>query len=192
MRSLVYTGFVSLDGVVDSPGGGPGEEHRSGGWVVKDLEFVPEAWSLKGEELTETTALMFGRRSYEAFAAVWPGSEDHAGYKELPKYVVSTTLKDPAWNNSHVIDPHNLVDEVNRLKQEGDGLLAVHGSNTLIEALMEHDLVDEYRLMVFPVVLGWGKKLFQDGRPRADLKLTSSQPVGPDGVIVLTYEPARG
>jgi hypothetical protein len=89
VRTLVYTGFMSLDGVVDSPGGGPGEEHRSGGWVFKDLEFVPEAWSLKGDELAGTTALMFGRRSYEAFAAVWPGSEDHAAYKELPKYVVS-------------------------------------------------------------------------------------------------------
>jgi hypothetical protein len=96
MRDLVYTGFMSLDGVVDSPGGGAGEEHRSGGWVVKDLEFVPEAWSLKGEELAGTTALMFGRRSYEAFAPFWPGSEDHAGYKDLPKYVVSATLPEDA------------------------------------------------------------------------------------------------
>src|SRR6201989_1899771 len=96
MRDLVYTGFMSLDGVVDSPGGGPGEGHRRGGWGFKDLEFVPEAWSLKGEELADTTALMFGRRSYEAFAPVWPGSEDHAGYKDLPKYVGSTTLPDDA------------------------------------------------------------------------------------------------
>jgi hypothetical protein len=80
VRTLVYTGFMSLDGVVDSPGGGPGENHRSGGWVFKDIEFLPEAVSLKGEELTGTTGLMFGRRSYEAFAAVWPGSEDHAAY----------------------------------------------------------------------------------------------------------------
>ncbi|GAA2467153.1 hypothetical protein Ahu01nite_004390 [Winogradskya humida] len=87
MRKLVYTGFMSLDGVVDSPGG-PGEGHRSGGWVVKDLEFVPEAGSLKGEELAGTTALMFGRRSYEAFAAVWPGSADHADYQELLIYDV--------------------------------------------------------------------------------------------------------
>ena len=89
MRELVYTGFMSLDGVVDSPGGGPGEEHRSGGWVFKDIEFLPEACSLKGEELAETTALMFGRRSYEAFAPTWRESEDHAAYKDLPKYVVS-------------------------------------------------------------------------------------------------------
>ncbi len=96
MRDLVYTGFVSLDGVVDSPGGGPGEDHRSGGWVVKDIEFLPEAFSLKGEELEDTTALMFGRRSYEAFAPAWRDSDDHAAYKELPKYVVSATLPDDA------------------------------------------------------------------------------------------------
>jgi dihydrofolate reductase len=104
---------------------------------------------------------------------------------------VSTTLTAPTWNNSHVIHPDNLVEEVNRIKQEGDGLLAVHGSNTLVAALMEHDLVDEYRLMLFPVVLGWGKKLFPDGRPRTTLQLASSQPVGPDGVVVLTYVPVR-
>ena len=91
MRDLVYTGFMSLDGVVDSPGG-PEEGHRSGGWVFKDLDFVPEAWSLKGEELADTTALMFGRRSYEAFAPFWRDSEDHADYRDLPKYVLSTTL----------------------------------------------------------------------------------------------------
>ena len=91
-RELVYTGFMSLDGVVDSPGG-TAEGHRSGGWVM-DTEFVPEAFALKGEELDDTTALMFGRRSYEVFAPVWRDSEDHAAYKDLPKYVVSTTLTD--------------------------------------------------------------------------------------------------
>ena len=91
-RDLVYTGFMSLDGVVDSPGG-TAEGHRSGGWVM-DTEFVPEAFALKGEELDDTTALMFGRRSYEVFAPVWRDSEDHAAYKDLPKYVVSTTLTD--------------------------------------------------------------------------------------------------
>lgn len=96
MRDLVYTGFMSLDGVVDSPGGGPGEEHRSGGWVVKDVEFLPEAFALKGEELAETTALMFGRRSYEAFAPTWRDSQDHAAYRDLPKYVVSSTISEDA------------------------------------------------------------------------------------------------
>src|SRR3954454_24755087 len=107
MRDLVYTGFMSLDGVVDSPGGGPGEEHRSRGWVFKDLDFVPEAWTLKGEELAETTALMFGRRSYEAFAQTWPDSADHADYKELPKYVVSSTLSAdalvPGWGPTTIL-----------------------------------------------------------------------------------------
>ncbi|NJC23689.1 dihydrofolate reductase [Arthrobacter pigmenti] len=93
-RELVWTGFMSLDGVVDSPGG-VAEGHRGGGWVFS-MEFVSEAFALKGEELTETTALMFGRRSYEAFAPIWPGSEDHAAYQDLPKYVVSTTLSEEA------------------------------------------------------------------------------------------------
>ena len=93
-RELVYTGFVSLDGVLDSPGH-PSEGHRGGGWVG-DVDFVPEAFALKAEELTETAALMFGRRSYEAFAKTWPGSEDHAAYKELPKFVVSTSLSEDA------------------------------------------------------------------------------------------------
>ena len=118
MRDLVYTGFISLDGVVDSPGGGPGEEHRSGGWVAKDIEFLPEAFSLKGEELEETTALMFGRRSYEAFAPLWRDSEDHAAYKELPKYVVSTTLPDDAlvegWGPTTILRSTDDVDELKR------------------------------------------------------------------------------
>jgi dihydrofolate reductase len=124
MRGLVHTGFMSLDGVVDSPGGGPGEGHHSGGWVVKDPEFVPEAWSRKGEELTGTTGLMFGRRSYEAFAPVWPGSEDHAGYKLLPKYVVSSTLPDDAlvdgWGPTTIL---RSTDDVAALKQGAGGAI---------------------------------------------------------------------
>src|SRR5262245_35991827 len=96
MADLVYTGFMSLDGVLDSPGGGSTEEHRSAGWVVSDIEFLPEAFSLKSEELESTTALMFGRRSYEVFAPVWRESDDHVVYRDLPKYVVSTTLSDDA------------------------------------------------------------------------------------------------
>jgi dihydrofolate reductase len=104
---------------------------------------------------------------------------------------VSSTLTDPQWNNSHVIDPAHLTDEVNRIKSEGDGDINVAGSATLVQALVDNDLVDEYHLMVFPILLGQGKKLFQDGRPKTTLKLVSHQPVGPDGVIVLTYVPAR-
>jgi dihydrofolate reductase len=109
----------------------------------------------------------------------------------MPKYVVSRTLENPAWNNAHVLDADDIPGEIERIKQEGDGDILVNGSNTLMQALMEHDLVDEYRLMLFPVVLGQGKKLFQDGRPNTTLRLESSQPVGPDGVVVLTYVPVR-
>jgi dihydrofolate reductase len=192
MAKIIVTEFVSLDGVMEDPGGA--EDFKYGGWTF-EFDRGDDGNKFKLDETMESDALLLGRVTYEGFAEAWPERTDDVGFAEkfngMPKYVVSTTLKNPAWNNSHVIDPDNLVDEVNRLKQEGDGLLAVHGSNTLIQALMEHDLVDEYRLMVFPVVLGWGKKLFQDGRPRTDLKLTSSQPVGADGVMILTYEPAR-
>ena len=177
MRDLVYTGFVSLDGVVDSPGGGPGEEHRSGGWVFKDLEFIPEAWSLKGEELTDTTALMFGRRSYEAFAPVWSGSEDHAGYKELPKYVVSSTLS---------------VDEgVAALKEGEGGAIFIHGSAELARRLSDAGLIDQYNLLVFPVLLGAGKSLFgRADRDKHMLTLRESESYS-NGILKLVYDVKR-
>jgi dihydrofolate reductase len=192
MRKLVVTEFISLDGVTEDPGGSEGTPIAA--WSFQ-FDRGDEGNKFKLDETMESDALLLGRVTYEGFAAAWPERTDDVGFADkfngMPKYVVSTTLTDPTWNNSHVIHPDNLVDEVNRIKQEGDGLLAVHGSNTLVAALMEHDLVDEYRLMLFPVVLGWGKKLFQDGRPRTTLRLTSSQPVGPDGVVVLTYVPVR-
>ncbi|MDQ1640662.1 MAG: hypothetical protein QOJ90_13 [Actinomycetota bacterium] len=161
MRSLVYTGFMSLDGIVDSPGGGPAEDHRSGGWVFNDLEFVPAAWSLKGEELTDTTALMFGRRSYEAFAAVRPGSEDHVSYKKLPKYVVSTTLSDDAlihgWGPTAIL---RSAEDVAALKEGEGGAIYIHGSAELARRLSDAGLIDQYNLLVFPVLLGAGKSLF--------------------------------
>src|ERR687894_2114261 len=161
MRELVYTGFMSLDGVVDSPGGGPGEEHRSGGWVFKDVEFLPEAFALKAEELEETTALMFGRRSYEAFAPTWRDSEDHAAYKELPKYVVSTTLPDDAlvegWGPTTIL---RSTDDVAELKKSEGGAIFIHGSAELARRLSDAGLIDQYNLLVFPVLLGAGKSLF--------------------------------
>jgi len=192
MRKLVVSEFVSIDGVMEDPGGSEGTPIAA--WSFK-FDRGDDGNKFKFDETMESDALLLGRVTYEGFAEAWPERKDDAGFADkfnsMPKYVVSTTLKDPEWNNSHVIDPANLVDEVNRLKQEGDGLLAVHGSNTLVQALAENDLVDEYRLMVHPVVLGWGKRLFQDARPSTTLKLASSQPVGPDGVIVLTYVPMR-
>jgi dihydrofolate reductase len=189
MRELVYTAFMSLDGVVDSPGGGPGEEHRSGGWVFKDLEFVPEAWSLKGEELAETSALMFGRRSYEAFAPTWRDSEDHAGYKELPKYVVSSTLSEDAlvegWGPTTIL---RSTDDVAELKEGEGGAIFIHGSAELARRLSEAGLVDRYHLLVFPVLLGAGKSLFSDAdRDKQMLRLRESQSY-PNGILKLIYD----
>src|SRR5690606_7498299 len=152
-RELVYTGFMSLDGVVDSPGGTT-EGHRSGGWVMQ-TPFVPEAYSLKGEEIEETSALMFGRRSYDAFAPVWPKSEDHAAYKELPKYVVSTSLgaDEPVgdWGEITIL---RSTEDVAELKRGEGGAIFIHGSAELARRLAEADLIDRYNLLVFPVLLG--------------------------------------
>nr|WP_030499645.1 dihydrofolate reductase family protein [Micromonospora purpureochromogenes] len=192
MRDLVYTGFMSLDGVVDSPGGGPGEDHRSGGWVVKDVEFLPEAFSLKGEELAQTTALMFGRRSYEAFAPTWRDSEDHAAYRDLPKYVVSSSLPDDAlvdgWGPTTIL---RSTADVAALKQGDGGDIFIHGSAELARRLAEADLIDRYHLLVFPVLLGAGKGLFsQADRDRQTLRLRDSAAY-PNSVVKLIYDVTR-
>ena len=189
MRDLVYTGFMSLDGVVDSPGGGPGEEHRSGGWVVNDIDFLPEAFSLKGEELADTTALMFGRRSYEAFAPVWRESDDHAAYKELPKYVVSTSLPDDAlvegWGPTTIL---RSTEDVVELKKSEGGAIFIHGSAELARRLADAALIDRYHLLVFPVLLGAGKQLFsKEDRDKQVLALRTSEAY-PNGVVKLIYD----
>jgi dihydrofolate reductase len=189
MRELVYTAFMSLDGVVDSPGGGPGEEHRSGGWVVKDVEFLPEAFALKGEELAETSALMFGRRSYEAFAPTWRESEDHAAYKDLPKYVASSTLSEDAlvegWGPTTIL---RSGDDVAKLKDGDGGAIFIHGSAELARRLSEAGLIDRYNLLVFPVLLGAGKSPFSDAdRDKQVLRLRESQSY-PNGIVKLLYD----
>ena len=186
-RELVYTGFMSLDGVVDSPGG-TAEGHRSGGWVM-ETEFVPESFALKGEELGETTALMFGRRSYEVFAPVWRDSEDHAAYKDLPKYVVSTTLTDAdlfdGWGPTTIL---RSSDEVAGLKQSEGSAIFIHGSAELACRLSDADLLDRYNLLVFPVLLGAGKTLFShDDRDKRQLRLRESESY-PNGVTKLLYD----
>jgi dihydrofolate reductase len=192
MRKLVVTQFVSVDGVMEDPGGSEGTD--LGAWTFQ-FDRGDDGNRFKLDEVMAADALLLGRVTYEGFAEAWPDRKDEAGFADkfngMTKYVVSRTLENPAWNNSHVIDPDDIAGEIDRIKQEGDGDILVNGSNTLMQALMENDLVDEYRLMVHPVVLGQGKRLFQDGRPRTTLKLVSSQPVGPDGVVVLTYVPAR-
>jgi len=192
MRKLVVTQFVSLDGVMQDPGGS--EKTDLGPWTFK-FDRGDDGNRFKLDEVMASDALLLGRVTYEGFAAAWPGRKDEAGFADkfnsMPKYVVSSTLENPEWNNSHVIDPGDIAGAINKLKEEGDGDILVNGSNTLMQALMEQDLVDEYRLMLFPVVLGHGKKLFQDGRPRTTLELVGTQPVGPDGIVVLTYVPKR-
>ncbi|MFC3505480.1 dihydrofolate reductase family protein [Micromonospora krabiensis] len=189
MRDLVYTGFMSLDGVLDSPGGGPGEDHRSGGWVVQDIEFVPEAFSLKGEELAETTALMFGRRSYETFAPLWRESADHAVYKDLPKYVVSSSLPEDAlvagWGPTTIL---RSTDDVAALKKSEGGAIFIHGSAQLARRLADASLIDRYHLLVFPVLLGAGKGLFSDAdRDKQVLRLRDSAAYS-NGVVKLIYD----
>ncbi len=158
MRTLIVTSFVSLDGVMEAPGGEPG--YRNAGWTFNDVEFVPEAYEIKGREQDETGALLLGRVSYEAFAPVWPTMDDFAGYNAMPRYVVSTTLTrdDERWPATIL----SSVDEVAELKQTDGGPIAVHGSATLAKALAEAGLVDRYHLLVFPVLLGAGKRLFGD------------------------------
>ncbi|HEY8455461.1 MAG TPA: dihydrofolate reductase family protein [Actinopolymorphaceae bacterium] len=192
MRNLVYTGFMSLDGVVEAPGGGPGEDHRSSGWVHKDLEFVPEAWSLKGEELADTSALMFGRRSYESFSQTWPDSKDLADYKELPKYVVSTTLSADAlidgWGPITIL---RSTEEVAALKESEGGSIYIHGSAELARRLSDADLIDQYNLLVFPVLLGAGKSLFSKAdRDKQMLTLRESETYS-NGILKLIYDVKR-
>ncbi len=186
-RELVWTGFMSLDGIVDSPGG-EAEGHRSGGWVMR-TEFVPEAYSLKGEELEETSALMLGRRSYEVFGPFWKQSAEHAPYNGLPKFVVSTTLSDDdlldGWGETTVL---RSTADVAALKQTDGGAIFIHGSAELARSLADADLIDRYNVLVFPVLLGAGKSVFtsadRDARP---LRLRESASYS-NGVVKLVYE----
>jgi dihydrofolate reductase len=192
MRYVVYTCFMSLDGVLDSPGGGPGEEHRSGGWVIKDIEFLPEVFSLKGEELRDTTALLFGRRSYELFAPVWRDSQDHAAYKELPKYVLSTTLADDAlvngWGPTTIL---RSTEDVVELKKSEGGAIFIHGSAELARRLADAGLIDRYNLLLFPVLLGAGKSLFSRAdNDKQTLHLRESEAYS-NGVVKLIYDVVR-
>ena len=186
---IVVTEFVSLDGVVEAPGGGEGFKH--GGWSF-EISRGEEGDKFKLDETLASEALLLGRVTYEGFAAAWPSRADEAGFADkfnsMPKYVVSSTLEDPEWNNSTVLKG-DVGEEVAKLKQEQDGDIVVHGSPQLVQTLIEHDLVDEYRLMVFPVVLGSGKRLFGETTDKKSLRLVDSKVVG-DGVAILVYQPA--
>ncbi|GGR50646.1 dihydrofolate reductase [Nocardioides luteus] len=193
MRTLIYSAFVSLDGVVDSPGGGsPSEQHRSGGWTFKDIEFLPEAYAIKGREMEEAGALLFGRRSYEAFAPIWPDIEDFAVVKEIPKYVVSTSLGEDAlvgnWGPQTIL---RSFDEVEQLKQGDGGPILVAGSAELARNMSDAGLIDRYHLLVFPVVLGAGKTMWSDtDKEKQRLTLVESEAYA-NGIVKLVYDVVR-
>jgi len=188
MGRIVVTEFVSLDGVMEAPGG---EDFKYPGWSF-EFDRGDEGNKFKMDEVLESEALLLGRVTYEGFAAAWPSREgDFADkFNNMPKYVVSSTLKDPEWNNTTVLDG-DVAGAVAKLKQEVDGNIYVHGSCQLAQTLIEHDLVDELHLMVFPVVLGTGKRLFGETSDKKPLELAESKTVG-DGVSVQVYRRADG
>jgi dihydrofolate reductase len=188
MGKIVVTEFISLDGVIEDPGGSEGT--RNAGWSF-EFDRGPEGDRFKLDELVEAEAQLLGRVTYDGFAAAWPAMEaGEFGVKmnAMPKYVVSSTLERADWNNTTILSG-DVVAEVAKLRDRLDGVILIAGSATLVQTLLEHDLVDELRLMVFPVVLGAGKRLFGETSDRKRLRLTASQAVGGDGVTVLTYEP---
>jgi dihydrofolate reductase len=189
MGKVVVSQFISVDGVVEDPGGS--EQWERGGWAFK-FDRGSEGDAFKLDELMASDALLLGRTTYEGFAEAWPSREGEFAdkFNGMRKYVVSSTLSDPEWNNTEVIAPDDLVAEVTRIKDEHDGDILVNGSAQLVQALAEHGLIDEYRLMVFPIVLGSGKRLFDTGGAQQTLRLLEQRAVGPDGVVVLTYATA--
>ena len=188
MGKIVVTEFVSLDGVMEDPGGA--ENFKHGGWSF-EIARGEEGDKFKLDEAFASEALLLGRVTYEGFAEAWPSREGEFAdkFNNMPKYVVSSTLGEPEWNNSTVLKG-DVAEEVQKLKQEQDGDIVVHGSAQLVQTLVEHDLVDEFRLMVYPVVLGSGKRLFGDTNDKKPLRLVDSKVVG-DGVAILIYEPAE-
>jgi len=188
MAKLVVTEFVSLDGVAQAPGG---EDFKYPGWSF-EFDRGDDGNQFKLEETLETDALLIGRVTYESFAGAWPNREGEFAdkFNTMPKYVVSSTLEDPEWNNTTVVNG-DVVAEVKRLKEQVGGILQTPGSLSLVEMLLEHDLVDELHLMVFPVVLGTGRRALPETSDKTAWRLTEAKPVGPDGVLVLIYERAR-
>jgi dihydrofolate reductase len=185
MGKIVVTEFVSLDGVFEDPGGSEGSKH--GGWTFA-IDRGPEGDQFKMDELLEAEAQLLGRVTYDGFAAAWPKMNNHKfGEKmnAMPKYVVSKTLGSAGWSNSTIL-AGDFAEEVGRLRADADGVILVAGSGQLVRGLLAHGLLDELRLMVFPVLLGSGRRLFGDSDDRRALKLVANQIVG-DGVAILTY-----
>jgi len=190
MRTLISTAFVSLDGVMEAPGGEPG--HRNSGWTFKDVEFLPEAYEIKGREQEEAAALMMGRNSYEAFSPVWPAMEEFAQYKVMPKYVVSTTLKEDDlvadWGDTTIL---RSPAEVAALKETEGGPIIIHGSAALNHSLSDAGLIDRYHLLVFPLLLGAGKRLFSaTDKDTQNLKLVAYEAY-PNGIQKNVFDVVR-
>jgi len=188
MRTLIITAFVSLDGVMEAPGGESG--YRNAGWTFKDIEFDPAVYEIKGREQDEAGALLLGRKSYEAFAPVWPTmTEDFAGYNSMPRYVVSSTLaeEDPRWPATIL----RSIEDVAALKETDGGPIIVNGSATLGRSLADAGLVDRYHLLVFPVLLGAGLRLFSDAdRDKTMLDVVESETYG-NGITKIVADVKR-
>jgi dihydrofolate reductase len=196
MGRIVVTEFVSLDGVMQAPGG---EKFKYPGWTF-EFDRGDEGGKFKFDELTEAEAQLIGRVTYESFANAWPERGSDRGGKgemaefadrmnEMPKYLFSSTVKDPEWNNTTVISG-DVAKEVSKLKEQVDGDILVAGSRRLVQEMLENDLVDQINLMVFPVALGTGDRMFGEMDEKKTFKLTEAKPVGKDGVLTLKYERA--
>ena len=186
LRKIVVSEFLTLDGIMEDPGGSEGTER--GGWAFCFNRGL-EGDKFKLDELTASDALMLGRTTYQAFANAWPSRTGEFADKmnSMAKYVVSSTLEKAEWNNSHVIK-NNIAAEVSKLKSQSGANILVAGSGQLVDLLIQNQLIDEYRLMVFPIILRSGKRLFKDGIASVSLQLLEAKSVGSEGVIVLTYK----
>jgi dihydrofolate reductase len=187
MGKIVVSQFITVDGVIEDPGGS--EKTERGGWAFK-FERGADGDQFKLDEVMSSEALLLGRTTYSGFAEAWPSREGEFAdkFNGMRKYVVSSTLTDPDWNNTVVLSG-DIAAEVARVKEDHEGDLLVNGSAQLVDTLADNGLVDEYRLMVFPTIVGTGKRLFTDLNAASDLRLTSAQTVGSDGVHILVYEP---
>ncbi len=195
MGKIIVTEFISLDGVMQAPGG---EDFKYKGWTF-EFDRGDDGGQFKLDEVLEADAHLLGRVTYESFAGAWPERESAPGemgefakkLRDDPKYLVSTTLKDPDWANTTVLDSGDATAQVSKLKEEFDGDILLAGSRRLVQELIENDLVDQINLMVFPVVLGTGDRMFGETSDKKTWKLLESKPVGSEGVTVAKYEAVR-
>jgi len=184
MGKIVVTEFSSLDGVMEAPGG---EDFKYPGWTF-DFDRGDDGNQFKLDETMEADALLLGRRTYESFAGAWPDREgDFADkFNTMPKFLVSSTITEPDWNNTTVLEG-DVVEAVRKLREDFDGIIQVPGSRQLVQDLVENDLVDQVNLMIFPVVLGTGKRVFGEYSDKKTMRLVESKTVG-EGIVVLVYE----